>query len=471
MIAPILFAALMVVAEITQPDMGTANEELKQYLVEAGENHPLLQARNDEWRAALERLPQVTALDDPMFTVGFFLKSELNDYKAMVAQKFPWFGTLKKRGEMAALEADAAFQNYVDERNRIYSEVKKAYFEYAYLAESLDVVNSQLDVLEYIEEIIASKYEVALASEDELLRISIERTRVNDRRDRIIDLRPAIIARLNAAIGSAVDVDRPVPHASPLPEALPEDSVIRSSIRQSNPDLKRLDYLIESKSKDIELARKKGFPDFTVGLEYMSVGTPKTNRPDRPYPATLAAANRTINTLNGTVPFNTTNGLMDLHALRTSNEPMSYPDDMDDNVALTLSINVPIWRKKVKAGVSEARLRQNATINTKRARTLELEQASQMMIFEVKDAERRYYLFERSLLPQAQRSYDSLQAQYATADFGTSFIDVLDSIQTLLSIELEQVRAKRDWYISEAELEYLVGAPWTDVMEAAEEIE
>jgi len=37
---------------------------------------------------------------------------------------------------------------------------------------------------------------------------------------------------------------------------------------------------------------------------------------------------------------------------------------------------------------------------------------------------------------------------------------VLDSVQTLLNFEIDQVRAETDWQIGAAELEYLMGGPW-----------
>ena len=49
---------------------------------------------------------KVTALDDPMFSFGHFLKSTSLRTKVAVAQQFPWFGTLRARGELAAADAD-----------------------------------------------------------------------------------------------------------------------------------------------------------------------------------------------------------------------------------------------------------------------------------------------------------------------------------------------------------------------------
>jgi outer membrane protein TolC len=415
-----------------------------------------------------------------MFTFGYFLQSEMNAYKVMLTQKLPWFGTLRTRGEKAAVDADAALASFYNERNRVFAEVKKAYFEYAFLGESIRVTESQLEVLDYMEDIVRSKYEVGMASEDELLRISIEKTKVRDRRDGFLQFRPALMARLNDSLGVEVAIERPWPQEAELPEKLPPADTIRAQIRTANPDLSRLESLIESRAKQVKLAKKEGCPNFTLGLEYVSIDAPSTVRPDRPYPATLNALARQraagqalkqsmfqavqrafsgqqIQPLQ--LP-SASNTVLDLYSIATANEPMSYPDNPDDNVMISVSVNLPIWRKRVRAGVAEAQMLKEAATNEKRRSMLELDKAAEMTIFAVEDAERRFALFRDSLTPQAKRSYESLQSQYAAGDLGTSFLDLLDSIQTLLGFELEQVRATRDWQVGAAELEFLTGGPW-----------
>jgi outer membrane protein TolC len=63
-------------------------------------------------------------------------------------------------------------------------------------------------------------------------------------------------------------------------------------------------------------------------------------------------------------------------------------------------------------------------------------------------------------VPQAEQTYESLQSQYAAAEGGADFLDLLDSVQTLLAFELEEVRAARDVQVAAAQLEYLMGGPW-----------
>ena len=455
-----LIAAVAATGGVEPAAFWASNEELRGHLLEAGNNNPALLARYEAWRATLERIPQVTSLDDPVLSYGQFLQSETSRARFAVSQKFPWFGTLQTRGDKAAAEADAALQAFFSERNRVFAEVKAAYFEYGYLAEAIRITEAQLEILKYMEDIVTSKLALALANQDELLRASIERSKVQDRRDGLLQRKPALMARLNETLGRDVLEDIPWPQSAVFPPELPGVEALMAQVKQANPDLRAFDHLLESRERDIELARKEGYPDFTLGLEYLAVSKPRQIRPDRPYPASLNAGYRVLNTLTGSTPFNPVNTAIDAYALGTSREPMAYSDGGDDNIMVSFTLSVPVWRKRIKAGIEEARLMQRATEHEKRRRELALESAARMAVFEVEDAQRRYALYKDTLVPQAGQTYESLQSQYSAAEGGADFLDLLDSVQTLLAFELEQVRAGRDWQLAAAQLEYLTGGPW-----------
>jgi hypothetical protein len=188
----ILVLSLLSADALAPPVIRADNEELRGYLIEAAENNPGLRAQHDEWLAALEKVPQVKSLDDPMFTYGQFIQSDVSLLKLGLAQKFPWFGTLRAKGNKALAEADAERERLYAERNRVFSEIKKAYYEYAFLAESIRVTESQIEVLTYMEDIVSSKMSLGFANEDELLRVSIEKTKTQDRRDGFLQFRPAL---------------------------------------------------------------------------------------------------------------------------------------------------------------------------------------------------------------------------------------------------------------------------------------
>jgi len=237
--------------------------------------------------------------------------------------------------------------------------------------------------------------------------------------------------------------------------------------------------MINAQRKQLVLAKKDGLPNFTIGLEFLSVSKPRKIRPDRPYPATLntlqkLGANARQNRANllsqliqgGPISRPTPpagSPLIDAYTLATSNEPMSYSDGGEDNIALSVQVSVPIWRKRVRGGIEEAKHREAAAQHQRRERALALDAEAEMALFGLQDGRRRLDLYEDSLLPRAQQTYESLQTAYATGATDVGFLDVLDSVQTLLEFQLEQAQAARDLHVAGAELEFLLGGPWNDM--------
>ena len=100
------------------------SQSLSNYQQIALENNPELRAHYALFEAALQRIPQVNTLPDPTFSFGYFMipvETRVGPQKAKLAlsQMFPWFGTLKVQGDVATLEAEAKFQSFKNEQNRI----------------------------------------------------------------------------------------------------------------------------------------------------------------------------------------------------------------------------------------------------------------------------------------------------------------------------------------------------------------
>jgi len=72
-----------------------------------------------------------------MFMYSQFLQSDQKRFGLSLEQKFPWFGTLRTRGDKAMAEADAALSRFYAVRNQVVAEVKRAYFEYGLLGETM----------------------------------------------------------------------------------------------------------------------------------------------------------------------------------------------------------------------------------------------------------------------------------------------------------------------------------------------
>lgn len=407
MLLPVL-VSILAMTDTEPPAFIAANEELRAYVLEAGEHHPGLLARYHQWRATLKRIPQAGGLDDPMLTYNHFLKSDTNDARAALTQRFPWFGTLRARSDQASAEAEAALARFYTARNALFAEVKRAYFEYAFLGGRIEVVRAQIELLDFTEDIVRSKYSLGTATEADLLRVQIEEIKTQDRFDGFLQMRPALSARLAETLGRSQAEFLPWPQPAALPPSPPSAMEALERVNTLNPELATLDHLIESRERGVKLARKKGRPNFTLGAGY-------TRRTD----------------MGG-----------------------------EDFLMTIVGLNLPIWRGRVRAGVEEARLNEKAVEYEKQRVTLSLESDIRMTLADMKDAARRFDLYEDTLIPKAEQSYQSVQSAYASGGPRADFLDLLSSVQVLLQFQIDQLRAERDLHLAAAALEKTMGG-WT----------
>jgi hypothetical protein len=94
-------------------------QTLDDYFKIAAESNPGLQAKYSAFEAAMQRVEQVNTLPDPNFSFGYFIspvETRVGPQRARfsLTQMFPWFGTLKKQGNAAALMAEAKYQSFLD---------------------------------------------------------------------------------------------------------------------------------------------------------------------------------------------------------------------------------------------------------------------------------------------------------------------------------------------------------------------
>jgi outer membrane protein, heavy metal efflux system len=459
-----LITALIILGaleEVAPPKVYAGNDELHAYLMEAAEERRELYAQYEVWKAALERHPQVTSLEDPMFTYGQFLQSENNRFRLALTQRFPWFGTLKTRGDQALAAADVELAQLYAARNRIFLEVKQAYYDYAYLHDQVAVMQSQLELYAFTEETVRNQFALGVAREDELRDAQIRYAQQENRLAELEDLRPALSAQLAAAVGRSNAELLPWPQETAPPPEPPPAPVIVARLRVENPALAVYDHRVRSSRYDAELAKKAGYPMITVGLDYTSISKPRQMRPDRPYPASLNTGLRVLRGAAMGPPTDLRQAAIDVYTLSTSNEPMAYSDGGDDNIALTLGFTVPIYRKKVRAGIAEAKHMEQAAAYEQEQLAQTIEAEVRMAVFEYKDAARRLGLYTGTLNPQAAFAYDSLQNAYA-AGLLTAVTDVLDAVDTQLEFGLDEQRAERDLRIAAAKIEFFMGQPWSE---------
>ncbi|MHC4153562.1 MAG: TolC family protein, partial [Planctomycetota bacterium] len=88
---------------VRETDKGSADANapvtLQDYLRLAALNNAGLKAAFEEWKAALEQVPQARSLPDPRFTYGYYIREVETrvgpqQNRLGIMQVFPWFGEI-----------------------------------------------------------------------------------------------------------------------------------------------------------------------------------------------------------------------------------------------------------------------------------------------------------------------------------------------------------------------------------------
>jgi outer membrane protein TolC len=403
----------------------TEDSTLSDYLAYAALNNPGLEAAFNRWKAALQKVPQARALEDPTFKYAYFIKevetrAGPQRHKFELSQMFPWFGKLSARGDIALEAANKEKERYEAEKLKLFFEVKDAYYEYYYLSRAISITEEHKRLIIYLESVARTNYSAGITPYGDLIKAQVELGKIEDRLLTLRDLRDPIVAKLNEAL------NRPFNHSLPYPKIMPEErSIINDDqmiawLRKNNPELKSIDFTIAQEKAAIDLARKNYFPDLTLGVEYINTN-PALEPPANPE--------------TGEVP--------------------RVKDDGKDPVIAKFAINLPIWYNKYSAGEKEARLRHVAALKDRSDRENSLIADLKMELFNFRDAERKIDLYRDTLVPKVKQSFNVIQKAFTAGK--TDFLDVVDAERTLLEFQLSYERARANRAQRLAKLEMLIG--------------
>jgi outer membrane protein TolC len=359
-------------------------------------------------------IPQASALPDPMFSYTYFIQQVETRVgpqrqRFSLAQMFPWFGTLRLRGDEAAKRAEAAWFDVQRLRLQLLHRVSRLYYDYYFLKRSTDITQQNFDLLKALESVARERYRTGQTL-SAVVQAQVELGRLEDQLTALKDMRPALVAKLNAAMNRKDDAPLPWPPESldPLPEL--DSQSVQNDLLVKNPDLARLTSLAETQRLAAELARKKGLPNITLGVSV-------------------------IDTEDAVMP--------------------NVSDSGKDPVMATITLNLPIWRGKIRAAETEARLRRRALMEEKQDTADVLRGDAELALYHYRDAKRKIGLYEDTLLPKANQSFEV--AQQAFQSGAVDFMTVVDAQRVLLEFQLQAAKARAEQGKRYAEIQMLTG--------------
>ena len=411
-----------------EQEAGDADDlrKLADYLRYAALNNAGLKAAFEQWKAAIEEVPQARSLPDPRFTYGYFIeevetRAGPQRNKFGISQMFPWFGKIEARTRAAGASAEAARRRYEATKLKLFFEVKDAFHEYVYLAKAIEIAGENLELIEDFEQVALTKYIGAAAGHPDVVRAQVELAKLEDQLRTLEGLREPMEARLNAVLNRKSSVPLPWPTREEIRSIGIDRERIKELVLARNPELQALDFDIESARSRVELAKKKFYPDIGVGVDWIQT--------------------------DGAIAAGT-------------------PDSGKDPVMLTFSLNLPVWRRSYKAAEIQARAiaRKTRLEKTQMENTLIARVAR--VLYDYEDSQRKQRLYGDILVPKAKELIEASESAYQGGTI--DFLSLIDAQRTLLNFELLYERAVTDNRQKLAELEMLVGIELGTAVETKE---
>jgi outer membrane protein TolC len=235
-------------------------------------------ASRDTWRAALARYPQVTALDDPMFSydlrprsIGSDEVDTANDFG--VSQAIPFPGKLALRGKAALAEAESA-QNDVDtERVQLATLASRLFDEYWLAERALEITAQHAALLEDTHRAALSRYSTGTGKQQDVLAAETEQGMLAHQERELAAQRQIVTERINMLLHRSPELPLPPPPRELEPDAAPHDldaPALVARALEGRPELRALAAMARAREAEVSLARREFLPDFTVRGGYQT---------------------------------------------------------------------------------------------------------------------------------------------------------------------------------------------------------
>ena len=264
------------------------------------DHNPRITASAARVNAAEAAIAPAGSLPDPVLSLGLrnlpVSDPGFQDLMTMkvvgLSQRLPYPGKRGLATRAARDGARAAMADLADVRLEVVRDVRRAYYELAFLDRALEVVARHMEVMSALARTTDSHYAVGTAAQEDVLRTLVESAALADEAARLRERRRGVLADLNrlldrpperpvdgAAIperiaSAAVSGPSGVGFESLDPGARVADSPLRPleelmrAAEASNPSVRAFQARIETRRSRVDLARKAHLPDVDVALSY-----------------------------------------------------------------------------------------------------------------------------------------------------------------------------------------------------------
>ncbi len=348
------------------------------------------------------RVPQAASLPDPVLGATAFpspvqTAAGEQEFALSMNQKVPWRGKLATKAGIAEEEVNAARARLAAVELKVVEQIKNAYYQLYFVQHAISIVEKDRKELERIEDIVNQMYRVKReVTQQDLLQVQVALSRIDSELVQLQQQKESAQARLTRLLHVSPKTKPEAMDSRPPKQTVQAIEQLYELAIQSRPELHAQLATIQRDRKATCLAELQNYPDMTLGFNWISTDG------------------------NGISPV--ANG--------------------DDAFMLTLGMNLPVYRKRLDAGVREAQTR--ALSNARKYDRLKDETMEGVadLFAKIKSQQETLRLFRDDIIPRQQLAFEQSRDDYQVGK--VDFLQMIDNWRQLLRYQIQEKRFETD---------------------------
>ena len=381
---------------------------------------PKVKAAKARWQATIERYPQVTALPDPMFMYGYFLRSVETRvgpqrHRVSFSQAFPYPGTLDAAGEVVKKAIEIQRVKHEQVIRDLIVELKLSYHELAYLQRAVELTHQNHELIASILTIATARYTEGKATLNDVLKAQSQLAQLEYDLILLEELQRVEHANIRGILS--------IPSTTPLGATVP---VVYELLDVPLADVEKQALLKRQELRIAELSIEKA----TEGITLAELQTKPMLK-------------------------------FDLMTIETGEALMlDAPGSGKNPFSIGVGVTIPWSSLKNSSKVREAQQNHEVVTANKRALEDKTKVALRKVYFRLENARRLVELYETTLIPQAGAAVEVAETWHQEGP--KSIAGFLETQSVWLNFNLARLRAIADYQQNVARLEQLVGGKIDD---------
>ncbi len=396
----------------------TSLDDLVRYALS---HHPELQAARFRAEARMFEIPQALSLEDPKLKSTVFLDAietaaGPQDFALSLSQRVPWFGKRPLDAELAYHGAQAAYSDLAQTELQVIEQVKLAYYDLYFLDHSIEIYKVLVERLGNV--LSVAEIEVATNSKQsslvKVLQAKLKISQLEMSEIQASQAKTKALARLAQAMGITEQASFNIkPQLETSNDRLQTVDHLLLLLEETHPELQKRRHEIDQGHAALHRACLDYYPNFEFGFNWYAIG----------------------------------------------DQGLSPVANGNDAFSLVVGMNLPIYRQKTAASVSQKEMSLAASRNNYASTLDRLQLEVETHYASFREHQSVLRLFDEDVLGKSKDAFDLSIEAFSVG--GIDFQQLIDTYETHLrfKIKYEMHKASREQAL--AQLERAVGVTLT----------